>query len=143
MFDIGFTEVLVIAVISLIVIGPDRLPETVRTVSMWIGRFKRSLRETRREIEQQLGTDEIRRQLHNEEIMRNLEKMRGEMDALKKEVRLESELFEDSPNTSPTSAETHGAADDAQENPNAEAGDDGSAADLRPSEQKHSEGSSD
>jgi len=75
-FDIGFTELLLIATISLIVIGPERLPETVRTVSLWIGRFKRSLRETRREIEQQIGADEIRRELHNEEIMRNLERLR-------------------------------------------------------------------
>lgn len=113
MFDIGFTEVLVIAVISLIVIGPDRLPETVRTVGMWIGRFKRSLRETRREIEQQLGADEIRRQLHNEEIMRNLEKMRSEMDALKKEVRLESELFDEKSQTDKPAAEADSSAEEA------------------------------
>jgi sec-independent protein translocase protein TatB len=78
-FDIGFTELLVIATITLIVIGPERLPETVRGVSMWIGRLKRSLRETRREIEQQIGADDIRRELHNEEVMRSLEKMRTEV----------------------------------------------------------------
>lgn len=80
MFDIGFTEILVIATISLLVIGPERLPETVRAVSMWIGRLKRSLHETRREIEQQIGADDIRRELHNEEVMRNLEKIRGEVN---------------------------------------------------------------
>jgi sec-independent protein translocase protein TatB len=79
-FDIGFTEILLIAIISLLVIGPERLPETVRTIALWIGRFKRSLRETRQEIEQQIGADEIRRELHNEEILRNLEKIRTEVD---------------------------------------------------------------
>jgi sec-independent protein translocase protein TatB len=89
-FDIGFTELLVIATITLIVIGPERLPETVRAVSMWIGRFKRSLRETRRELEQQIGADDIRRELHNEEVMRSLAKMRTDVsETLAEEINLE------------------------------------------------------
>lgn len=135
MFDIGFAELLVIAVISLLVIGPERLPETVRTVSMWIGRFKRSLRDTRREIEQQLGADDIRRQLHNEEIMRNLEKMRSEMNALKKEVRLESELFEDSASTKPADSTT---APEAADGASTDANPNSGASDPAPSEQKPS-----
>lgn len=131
MFDIGFSELLIIAVISLLVIGPERLPETVRTVAMWIGRFKRSLRETRREIEQQLGADDIRRQLHNEEIMRNLEKMRTEMDALKKEVRLESELFN---GTEKSDQESAAATEAAPSSGDAATQADNS--DSRPSEQK-------
>jgi Tat protein translocase TatB subunit len=71
-FDIGFFELLLVATVGLIVIGPERLPDTIRTVSLWIGRIKRSLRETRVELEQQLGADDIRRQLHNEEIMQKL-----------------------------------------------------------------------
>ena len=70
MFDIGFTELLVCLVVALVVIGPEQLPGTVRTVGLWIGRLKRSLRDTRQEIERQIGADDIRRQLHNEEVMR-------------------------------------------------------------------------
>ena len=40
MFDIGFSELVVIAVITLVVVGPERLPETVRSISLWIGRIK-------------------------------------------------------------------------------------------------------
>lgn len=80
MFDISFGELLVCLVVILIVIGPERLPETVRTIALWIGRLKRSLRETRSEIERQIGADDIRRQLYNEEIMRSLEKTRTEMN---------------------------------------------------------------
>ena len=82
MFDISFFELLLCAIVALVVIGPERLPETVRSVSLWIGRLKRSLRETRSELERQLGTDDIRRQLHNEEIMQNLEKVRRELGSL-------------------------------------------------------------
>lgn len=81
MLDISFFELLVIAVIALVIIGPERLPETVRGVSLWIGRFKRSLRETRSELERQIGADDIRRQLHNEEVMQSLEKTRREIES--------------------------------------------------------------
>lgn len=80
MFDIGFFEILVIAIVALVVIGPERMPETVRAVGLWIGRLKRSLRDTRNEIERQIGADEIRRQLHNEEVMRSLEKTRQQLE---------------------------------------------------------------
>lgn len=80
MFDIGFFELLVIGVVGLVVIGPERLPETARAVGLWIGRLKRSLRETRSELEKQLGADDIRRQLHNEEVMRSLEATRRQIE---------------------------------------------------------------
>lgn len=85
MFDISFFELLVCGVVALVIIGPERLPETVRTISLWIGRLKRSLRETRGELEKQLGADDIRRQLHNEEIMESLEKTRREIESAVKE----------------------------------------------------------
>lgn len=80
MFDVSFFELLMCGIVALLVIGPERLPETVRAVGLWIGRLKRSLRETRSELERQLGTDDIRRQLHNEEIMQSLEKTRREIE---------------------------------------------------------------
>lgn len=80
MFDIGFFELLIIFVVALVVIGPERLPSTVRSVSLWIGRLKRSLRETRSELEEQIGADDIRRQLHNEEIMKSLGASKDEID---------------------------------------------------------------
>ena len=79
-FDISFFELILCAIVGLVVIGPERLPETVRAVSLWIGRLKRSLRETRSEMERQIGADDIRRQLHNEEIMQSLEKTRREIE---------------------------------------------------------------
>lgn len=80
MFGIDFSELVVCILVALFVIGPQRLPEAVRTVSLWIGRLKRSLRETRETIEQQLGVEEIRRQLHTEEMMRTLDNMQEEIE---------------------------------------------------------------
>ena len=67
MFDIGFSELLIIAVLTLIVMGPERLPETVRTITLWLGRLRQFLSAARTEIEDEVGVDEIRRQLHNEQ----------------------------------------------------------------------------
>ena len=86
MFDIGFTELLVCLIVALVVIGPEQLPGTVRTVSLWIGRLKRSLRDTRTEIERQIGADDIRRQLHNEEVMQNLEDARIRIEKTMREA---------------------------------------------------------
>lgn len=89
MFDIGFFELLLIAVVGLLVIGPERLPETIRGVSLWIGRLKRSIVETKAELEQQLGTEDIRRQLHNESIMRELNASREEIERVLKDNYVE------------------------------------------------------
>lgn len=79
MFDIGFSELLIIAVLTLIVMGPERLPETVRTMTLWFGRLRQFLSAARTEIEDEVGVDEIRRQLHNEQLMRDLDKARQEV----------------------------------------------------------------
>lgn len=80
MFGIDFSEFVVCIIVALIVIGPQRLPETVRTVSLWIGRFKRSFQETRENFERQIGIEDIRRQLHTEEMMRTLDSMQEEIE---------------------------------------------------------------
>ena len=80
MFDVGFSELLVIAIISLIVMGPERLPETVRTIGLWIGRLKQMFINARKELEDEVGMDEVRRQLHNEKILSDLESNKVEFE---------------------------------------------------------------
>jgi len=79
MFDIGFAELLVIGIVALLVIGPDKLPDTIRTVAMWLGRLKRTYSRFRQDLEKEIGADEIRRQLHNESIMADLKRAEQEM----------------------------------------------------------------
>lgn len=69
MFDIGFTELLLVGLVALVVLGPERLPGAVRTAGLWIGRAKRSFSTIKAEVEREIGADEIRRQLHNEHIL--------------------------------------------------------------------------
>ena len=91
MFDIGFAELLLIAVVGLLVLGPERLPGAVRTTSLWIGRLRRSFNNIRKEIEREVGADEIRQQLHNESIMASLkegeQKLRSTVERTNRELR--------------------------------------------------------
>ncbi len=87
MFDIGFAELLAIAVVGLLVIGPEQLPGTVRTVMLWIGRLRSSFSDVRRDIEREIGAEDIRRQLHNESVMRELEKTRSEINSIADDAR--------------------------------------------------------
>ena len=80
MFDIGFSELLVIALVTLLVMGPERLPQTVRSISLWIGRLKQMLASARRDLEQEVGMDDIRQQLHNEQIMRELNESKDHLE---------------------------------------------------------------
>ena len=82
MFDIGFSEIMVVAMISLVIMGPERLPETVRTITLWLGRLRQFISSARSELEDEVGVDEIRRQLRNEKIMRDLEKTKDELAGL-------------------------------------------------------------
>lgn len=101
MFDIGFFELLVIGVVGLLVIGPEQLPGALRTLALWWGRFKRGLQTTRTEFEQQIGADDIRRQLHNEEVMQRLNATKQEIErSVSEEItNIENNTVPD-PNTS-------------------------------------------
>lgn len=70
--DIGIQEIFLISIIALIVLGPERLPSTIRTVALWIGRIKRSFNDIKSDIEREINADEIREQIHNENILHDL-----------------------------------------------------------------------
>ena len=50
MFDIGFTELLIVAIVGLLVIGPERLPGAVRTGGAWLSRIRRGFNDIQREV---------------------------------------------------------------------------------------------
>jgi sec-independent protein translocase protein TatB len=104
MFDISFIELLVIFVVALLVLGPEKLPGAVRTGALWLGRAKRSFSKVKSEIEQQLNTDDIRRQLHNESILADIEKARKNADQLVKDTRKELDKTQNDINQSISTA---------------------------------------
>ncbi len=65
MFDVGFSELMVIAVVALIVIGPERLPKVARTAGHLLGRLQRYVNDVKSEVNRELHLEEIRR-LHQD-----------------------------------------------------------------------------
>ena len=91
MFNIHTTEVLLILIVALIVIGPEKLPGAIRTASLWIGRFRRSFNQVKAEIEREINADEIRRQLHNESVLAEIEQAKAELTETAKETGADME----------------------------------------------------
>ena len=90
MFDIGFPEFFIAAVVALVVLGPQRLPAALRTLGLWIGRLRRSYYNVKTEVEREIGMDEVRRQLHNEQIMADVKRVEREVKAMGKDIAGES-----------------------------------------------------
>jgi sec-independent protein translocase protein TatB len=82
MFGISFSELLLVGLVALLVLGPERLPGAARTAGLWIGRLRRSFNTLKSELEREIGADDIRRQLHNENILELEREMRARQDSL-------------------------------------------------------------
>ena len=61
MFDVGFSEMVVIAVVALIVIGPERLPKVARTLGHLFGRMQRYVNDVKSDISREMELDELRK----------------------------------------------------------------------------------
>jgi sec-independent protein translocase protein TatB len=106
-FDIGFAEILLIGIVGLLVVGPEQLPGTVRTVMAWVNRFRRSFDQIR---------TEVRRELHNDEVMQKLREESREFEQKVRDtaqsVNTELEAIESlggasAPNSTPDDADQH------------------------------------
>lgn len=74
MFDIGFSELLVIAVVALLVLGPERLPKAARFAGLWVRRARAQWYSVRSELERELASDELKRSLRETETqMRDID----------------------------------------------------------------------
>ncbi|HEX4268934.1 MAG TPA: Sec-independent protein translocase protein TatB [Steroidobacteraceae bacterium] len=60
MFDIGFSEILVIFILALIVLGPEKLPRVVREVGRWVGRARAMARQFQEQLEDEVDSDRNR-----------------------------------------------------------------------------------
>lgn len=83
MFDIGFFELCVIAVVALLVLGPERLPRAARTAGMWVGRAKRMVSQVKRDIDDELRQEELQ---ELREARDSLSKTRESMDSFQKDL---------------------------------------------------------
>ena len=87
MVDVGFTELLLIAVVGLVIIGPEMLPQVLRDSARWYTHLKRKFQDIKLEIEREIGVEEIKQQLRTEDILDQLEKDKEKLDRLNLSAR--------------------------------------------------------
>lgn len=75
MFDVGFWEIGLIAIVALLVVGPERMPGMIRTGGQWAGRIQRLARDLRNELEHEATTQEYR--ALNEEFLAEDRRLKG------------------------------------------------------------------
>lgn len=87
MFDIGFWELAVLAVIGIVVVGPDKLPEVVRTIAVTLRKLRRIFSDVKADIEHELDLDDMRKILHEADMKAHMDEINNNIMALDKEVR--------------------------------------------------------
>ena len=80
MFQIGFLELLIIFIFGLIIIGPKRLPEVTKTIIKFYKRIENKFVGFKKDIEDDIGADELKKDVFNELRMEELEKNKEPID---------------------------------------------------------------
>ena len=115
MFDIGFSELIVISIVTLVVVGPERMPRVARTAGLLLGRVQRYVNGVKADISREIQLDELKRlQSEMQESARNFEQsMNQEIKAIEANVQesvdsVESSIQQiaESVNDTPASSET-------------------------------------
>ena len=126
MFDIGFTELLLIAVVALVVLGPERLPKAARFAGLWVRRARAQWFSVKSELERELAAEELKRSLHDakqaaarlQDTMRETEdEVQAKVRAAEAEARREIESMRRQATGAPAAASAAATPDDAEPRP--------------------------
>ena len=89
MFDFGFWEIAIIGVITLIVVGPEKMPSLARKVGLYFGKLNRFFNKVKSDINEEIRMDEIKKQMSMDEekiiISEVTENIQSSVDSLKEE----------------------------------------------------------
>jgi sec-independent protein translocase protein TatB len=90
MFDIGALELILIGVVALLVVGPERLPKLARTAGMWLGRGRRFLNSVKDDIDREIKADELRqileKQKQNNPLHEIIEDTKGGLEKIQSQT---------------------------------------------------------
>ncbi len=94
MFDIGFWELALIAVVALLVVGPERLPRMAREVGLWTGKLRRYVQHVRDDIEREIQAEELKQMIRQPDGLEELEEVVGTTRETLEAARSELEAAE-------------------------------------------------
>ncbi len=103
MFDVGFSEMIVIAIIALVVLGPEKLPKVARTVGHLLGRMQRYVNDVKADINREIELDELRKlQQSMQETARSIEHtVKSEANAVESEFNKVAQSAQSAVSTDP------------------------------------------
>lgn len=87
MFDVGFSELVMVGLIALLVIGPERLPKAARIAGYWVGKTRSTIANVKAEIKQELHAEEMRQLLNQQEsIASELQQIASETETAVEDI---------------------------------------------------------
>jgi sec-independent protein translocase protein TatB len=92
MFDMGFTEMMLIGIVALVVIGPERLPGVARTAGKYVGRLKRFMTSVKADVEQELRADELRQILSQQQ--KELDSLKDTISEAGRDIERQADVSE-------------------------------------------------
>jgi sec-independent protein translocase protein TatB len=119
MFDMGFTELMLIGIVALVVIGPERLPGVARTAGKYVGRLKRFMTSVKADVEQELRADELRQILSEQQ--KELDSLKDSISDAGRSIEKEAGLEEINASTSEAVAEFNATLADVADEPSSAA----------------------
>ncbi|PTN56457.1 twin-arginine translocase subunit TatB [Stenotrophomonas panacihumi] len=93
MFDIGFSELLLIAIVALVVLGPERLPKAARFAGLWVRRARNQWDSVKQELERELEAEELKRNLQS--VQSSLREAESQMRQGHEQVREHGQALHD------------------------------------------------
>ena len=91
MFDVGFTEILMIGVVALVVIGPERLPAVAKTAGQWVGKLQRFVRGVKTDLASELQSGDLKKLIGDQREQIN--ELKNMVSSAKKDFEINSRDF--------------------------------------------------
>lgn len=86
MFDVGFWELMLIGLVALLVVGPERLPRLARTAGLWLGKGQALISQVKTDIDRELRAEELKRMLDEQKKSAGLETILEETSSVLKDT---------------------------------------------------------
>ncbi|MEN8133089.1 MAG: Sec-independent protein translocase protein TatB [Pseudomonadota bacterium] len=93
MFDFGFWELILVMVVALLVVGPERLPGLARQAGLWAGKAKRFVNSVRSDIEREIRADDLKKMLNQQQ--NEIQELKGMIAETHSQVKTEITQTED------------------------------------------------